>query len=655
MRYKFTILLVILNLGLFSLIFYLEKQAATIGAFERAKRLVFPPGFVEDSDHLEIEGRELTQNWTLVRKMDQWFLDSPINWPANIYAVSRMINQLKFLEWETRFSVSEIKKAGRSLADYGLEEPKAILSLSYGDKKKELKIGESTEIGKRLYILSPAEEEVYVVNRELLQSITVDLQDLRSQNIFDIPLFEVRSISIQITGPSNLKVRLARNDKNWVFESPIQTEADSQRVMNTINRLTGLKVIDFQGTDRVQEISTNPSLRITLEGNNRRQTLLVGEELTENERKIYFAKMEGNPTVFTLAAAPINDLRDVQESLRDKSIIDINPLELTSIEIMMSDTSVELQKLETGTWQVLQSNNTGDLSTWTADLQLLNEVIIALHEMEAVQFISDAPSAADLEKYGFNDPQRRVVLQTQDKLTLLIGDMDPESKLLFAKMINSPTIYKIKKDILHLLKTRALYYRLRVLEELPQGARVQRISLTDSANKSLIFDKEIDLSNESWSSVLKEYPEKKQKAILALIDTVRKFEVKEYLRNEFSSQFELGDKVLPWIYRLDAEIHLPGGNEDRMQNRTFSFSQRLGGTTQIGGSPDAGVVFAINQNLIDSLFELTFEQNPPDDKSLAEEPLPPPIEQVESETAPLEPSDSSIIAPPQPALKEQKQ
>ena len=94
MRYKFTILLVILNLGLFSLIFYLEKQAATIGAFERAKRLVFPPGFVEDSDRLEIEGRELTQNWALVRKMDQWFLDSPINWPANIYAVSRMVNQL---------------------------------------------------------------------------------------------------------------------------------------------------------------------------------------------------------------------------------------------------------------------------------------------------------------------------------------------------------------------------------------------------------------------------------------------------------------------------------------------------------------------------------------------------------------------------------
>ncbi len=655
MRYKFTILLVILNLGLFSLIFYLEKQAATIGAFERAKRLVFPPGFVEDSDRLEIEGRELTQNWALVRKMDQWFLDSPINWPANIYAVSRMVNQLKFLEWETRFSVGEIKKAGRSLADYGLEDPKAILSLSHGDKKKELKIGESTEIGKRLYILSPAEEEVYVVNRELLQSITVDLQDLRSQNIFDIPLFEVRSISIQITAPSNLKVRLARNDKNWVFESPIQTEADSQRVMNTINRLTGLKVIDFQGTDRAQEISANPSLRITLEGNNRRQTLLVGEELTEDERKIYFARMDGNPTVFTLAAAPINDLRDVQESLRNKSFVDINPLALTSIEIVMSNTSVELQKLETGTWQVLQSNNTGDLSTWTADPQLLNEVISALHEMEAVQFISDAPSAADLEKYGFNDPQRRVVLQTQDKTTLLIGDLDSESELLFAKMTDSPTIYKIKKDILHLLKTRALYYRLRVLEELPQGARVQRISLTDTVNETIVFDKEIDLSNESWSLVLKEYPEKKQKAILELIDTVRKFEVKEYIRNEFSSRFELGDKEFPWIFRLDVEIHLPGGNEDRMQNRTFSFSERLGGTTQIGGSPDADVVFSINQNLIDSLFELTFEQKSPDDKGLAEEPLPPSTEQDESETAPMESSDSSIIVPPQPALEEQKQ
>ena len=655
MRYKFTILLIIINLSLFSLIFYVDKKAATIGAFERAKRLVFPPGFVEDSDRLEIEGQKLTHNWVLLRKMEQWMLDSPINWPANIYAVTRMLNQLKFLEWETRFSVSEIKKTGRSLADYGLEEPKLTLSLSHSGKEKTLKIGESTEIGNRLYILSPEEEEIYVVTRELLQSISVDLQDLRNQNIFDIPLFEVRSISIQITNPSNLKVRLARNDKNWVFESPIQTEADSQRVMNTINRLTRLKVINFQGTGPAQEILANPSFRITLEGNNRRQTVLVGEELTENGQKSYQARMESNPTVFTLAAAPIHNLRDVQESLRDKSFVDINPSELTSIEIVMSNASVELQKLETGIWQVLQSNNTGDFSTWTADPQLLNEVISALHEMEAVQFISDAPSVADLEKYGFNNPQRQVILQTQNKSTLLIGDLDPKSRLLFAKMIDSPTIYKIKKDILHLLKTRALYYRLRVIEELPQGARVQRISLTDSVSGTVIFDKKIDPSSESWSKVLKEYPEKKKKAILALTDTMRKFEVKEYIRNTFSSRFKLGDKEFSWRYHLNTEIHLPGGNEDRIQNRTFSFSERLGGTTQIGGSPDSYVIFTIKQNLIDSLFELTFDHTPPHGKGLAKEPLPPLIDQDENETIPLESPDSPIIISPHQILKEQKQ
>ena len=96
-------------------------------------------------------------------------------------------------------------------------------------------------------------------------------------------------------------------------------------------------------------------------------------------------------------------------------------------------------------------------------------------------------------------------------------------------MIDSPTIYKIKKDILHILKTRALYYRLRVTEELPQGARVQRISLTDSVSGTVIFDKKINPSSESWSKVLKEYPEKKKKAILELTDTMRKFEVKEYI------------------------------------------------------------------------------------------------------------------------------
>lgn len=657
MRIKITIILIGLNLGLFGLIYYLEKEAATVGAFESAKRLVFPPGFVEDSDRLEIDGRGLTHSWVLVREMDHWYLDKPINWPANIYAVSRMINQLKFLEWETRFSVNEIKKAGRSLEDYGLKNPKAVLTLSQGNMKKEIKIGESTEIGKRLYILSPAEEEVFVVNRDLLQSLTLDLQDLRSQNIFDIPLFEVRSLSIQITDPGNLKVRLARIGDDWIFESPIQTNANTQHVNSTINQLTGLKVIDFQGADRVQEILANPALRITLEGNNRRQTLLVGEAVREegNGKKTkYFASMEDNSTVFTLAAAPINELLNVQESLREKKFVLFDPSELKSIDISISDNSVELQKLETGTWQVLKSNKIGELSAWTADSQLMNDVINSLHDIEAVRFISDAPSAADLEKYGFNDPQRRVVFRSQDEQTLLIGDLDPGSRLLFAKMEAAPFIYQVRTYILHLLKVSALYYRLRVIEELPQGARVKKIILVDIENDTSIIDIEIDLSNESWSDALIDYPEKKQYAILDLIDVIRKFEVKEYLSDSYSHSYQQGNKVIPWKYRLEADIHLPGGEEDRMQTRMFSFSDRIGGTTQIGGSPDAQVIFAINQKLIDALFELTFDPIPPVDKGLAQEPLPTTDEPDTSEITTQDASSPSENIPEQSASEEVK-
>jgi len=626
MRFKLTVILVLLNIALFGVIFYMDKEAASEHRFAMEHRLVLAPGLVQEADSLRIEGSQLQQKWVMTRRADEWFLTEPVQWPANYFAVNRILNQLKFLEWETRFSVDEIKKSGRSLADYGLDEPKAILTIRRAEKETLISIGESTQIGNRLYILSPDQTEVYVINRELLDSISIDLEELRSQKIFDIPLFEVRSISMQkSTNQRNPAMRLTRGQDGWKFEAPIQIAADSQRVEAVINNLNGLSVISFYSPDPAAQGLNNPSIRLTIEGNNRREMILLGNTVpVESGPLQYYAKLADSPTVFTVPAAPFDTLWETQENLRDKNFLSFDPRELTAIEISLDDINVTLQKLETGAWRVLQMKAGGGLDTWTADPKVTVNVIKELAEVEAQRFVSNAPSASDLKDYGLVEPQRSIILRTGTEKTLLLGDIDVNENLIYAKLDAEPFVYKVETSLLHLLKVNALHYRHRVLEEQPRAARIQTIILRNLEEDNTLLELSIEPNSETWTDVLKDRPEEEHEAVLSLVENLRRFEVKDYLRNTFSDAFNLDTgKALPWKFKLTAEINLPGGSEAQVLTRTYFFTERVGGTTQFGGSPHHQVVFTVNQKLLDALFTLTFDRQPLDLESMEPaEPIP---------------------------------
>ena len=53
----------------------------------------------------------------------------------------------------------------------------------------------------------------------------------------------------------------------------------------------------------------NPYMKISLQGNKRRNTLILGNTLNDpNNSKSYYAKLEGNPTVFTRQGQPIQSV-----------------------------------------------------------------------------------------------------------------------------------------------------------------------------------------------------------------------------------------------------------------------------------------------------------------------------------------------------------
>ena len=75
------------------------------------------------------------------------------------------------------------------------------------------------------------------------------------------------------------------------------------------------------------------------------QTLLIGNKVPTSdaiEAPTYFARIEDNPTVFTIAAEPFDKLREAEEALRERSFMSIDPTALTSIELSEGDLQIRL-------------------------------------------------------------------------------------------------------------------------------------------------------------------------------------------------------------------------------------------------------------------------------------------------------------------------
>ena len=100
MRTKITLFLLLLNVVLFFFIFGVERKWRTEILIDEAKSRVLGPE-AANIQTLKISGDSLAESVQLERNGDSWRITSPYEWPANPHAVSRIVNELQFLEHYT--------------------------------------------------------------------------------------------------------------------------------------------------------------------------------------------------------------------------------------------------------------------------------------------------------------------------------------------------------------------------------------------------------------------------------------------------------------------------------------------------------------------------------------------------------------------------
>lgn len=658
MRFKFTIFLLALNIVTFGLILFLSQRAEQANTQLGGLSGIIGREVIE-ADRIELRGKKLAAPRILERDGTSWRLTQPMQWAANYFAINRILNQLQFLEEQASFSIDEIEQTGQSLSDYGLDDPWLTLTIATGEQAIELSIGTRTEIGNNFYLLGPGGKDVFVVSRPVIDSLLVDLSDLRNREIFNIPAFEINALSLQTKAPDsigsgNFKVRLARTQKGWVFEAPLSAEADPSRVTNTISTLSAAQVVEFKeagSNDPILQGLDTPSMRVTLHGNKRRQTLIIGnKDPAAQGAPTYFARIEGNPTVFTVAAEPFDKLREAQEALRERNFMRFDPDSLSSIDLSEGELQIRLQKTETDVWTVIESKAGAEIQPRHADPRIIDKLTQDLLTLRASGFAVDSPSATDLIDHGFNQPRRNVTLTFDGKqaITLLLAHPENDNEQLYARNDQAEYIYKVdRRTTLRMLPLNSAHYRDRTLHTLAQATRIRSLKLEKLAQLSsgevvgeILFEHMLDDQTSTWQEALKETSDSERAAALALIQTLRNFRVKSYLVQPYGEDgYQLDQStLLPWAYRLSAELLLPGDEQGRTRALSYVFAERQSGSIQVGGSAAHNSVFEISQATLDALYIFTEIMPLPPEASGAPlpalDPIPPVSEPIPSAEIP---------------------
>ncbi|MCC5806054.1 MAG: DUF4340 domain-containing protein [Opitutales bacterium] len=619
MRFRLTFVLLVLNLVALGFIFFIRMDPGR-ATFEEAARLVLPAGLVGSADRIEVAGPALDRDWIFTRGSGDWSVESPLAWRANAFAMERLLQQLAHLRWETRFPVSQIGGPEEdALRQYGLDPAKAVIRVVRGAETWEIPVGEATQVGNRLYLLAPDGRDVLVVSRDIFDILASDLTAFFEPLVIRIPEFEARALTVQEEGTGAPRVRISRDGTGpgnpWRFESPLQVPAESETVRRFLERLNHVEVHRFVH-DPPEDAFGSGDIRFTLEGNNRRQTVIIGQPVPGDpvpSRR--FLRISGLPTVVEVEEEPFAPLFTAQESLRQRRFLDIGDAFPTAIEIILDERTTSLQRLEGGEWQVADTRRGPENAgrrTRRAEREVVERIVRRLAELEAHRFVTEAPSSSDLaERYGLAPPQRAIRLHLpgrNEPLELRLGHLDPEDNLVYARRSGMPTVFKVRPGILGLVPATPLHYRERSLTTLPQAARLSAFRLVDNTNGKTVFARELTERLDSWEA-LEVAEGLEETGLRDSIETIRRslrrFTVRDYVAEELTDPLRLdADTEIPWHYRLEAEVRLPGAPGDEPRIDTYHLTERLGGRTQFGGSASANVVFTLTQPLIDALDQL---------------------------------------------------
>jgi len=368
----------------------------------------------------------------LTRAAGEWSIQQPVLMQADSGKIARMLDALYALKvekfvWDpvvatTRDTVQPTRvdmDPGARVELYGLAPDEAAARITVwvdGDEVgKELILGKQAgENSGQVYAKLRDIDSIYLVGKNILDTFSVTVSDLRSRNLFSIKPADVRYACFQ---EGDRKVTLRRNaETGWVLVEPVQWRADDEVVCEIVRRVTRLSVESFvegQQTNLTSLGLDPPAYTVQImaespapsgEGEKAieadtdtasRHRLLVGTP-REGEETV-FVKFEDSESLFAVLRESVSSLGPHPADplvYRVRTMLAVPSMSIRRVSLLKDGAEQTIARDESGTWIPISP------ATDEVDHEVVHFILFSVSNLRALRIESHNPE--NLAVYGLD-------------------------------------------------------------------------------------------------------------------------------------------------------------------------------------------------------------------------------------------------------------
>lgn len=376
-----------------------------------------------------------------VKRGGAWQITEPIETGADQSTVDGIVDQIAGAE------VLETEPGSPDrLNAYGLNPAQASLELQLANGAKHtLLVGSKTFTGDSVYAIVDGGKNVSLLPELLSTSTARTLDTLRDRAVLHFDSAQVASFAVK--SPSG-EIAAAKQNERWKFTKPLDTLASQDAVdslLQAISSATMTSVASEKPDDLAHYGLASPAVSFTATDSKGGQfTLLVGKK----DGAAYFARDVSRPMIFRVNEDVYEKLVQEFADLRDKAVVHAVSADIQQFELRNANGAISLSRKKDSPddWVFdAPADQKGKLaSSW--------KILDPLTGLSAEEVI-DRPAPNLLAQVA--NPAVTAVLTDKNGKALTVKVSKASGDFVYAQASDSPSLYKLKKDVLDSLNVKA--------------------------------------------------------------------------------------------------------------------------------------------------------------------------------------------------------
>ncbi|VAX11267.1 hypothetical protein MNBD_GAMMA26-864 [hydrothermal vent metagenome] len=243
------------------------------------------------------------------------------------------------------------------------------------------------------------------------------------------------------------ELRVVRSQDGWELIEPLTAKGDNEVIQKLLqNVITARKdAVLFQnvGPAKLKELGLDdPEFEIGFTVGDRAIIIQFGVSGPTNN--VAYAMLKGESRIFRVHSDTREEVRIEAYSLRDKTILDFDPIKMTRFVIEAKGEPRIVIEQNKGRWHMLEPD------ARKATMEKVVETLYEIKNSEVKLFKDDVTTAP--ESYGFDTPRLRLTIKDEESgqpYILTIGNKDRANRGYFAKTNQSEILIVVEEGLVN--------------------------------------------------------------------------------------------------------------------------------------------------------------------------------------------------------------